>query len=151
MRNAEKSTDSLIVTAEPEVCRSCGHHFHDEKTAKAKVTAAKVVGGSWVASGKIELKEHCPNCGMTLAVVERAIPIQCEGLRCPDCHSDEHLICEVTKVDNDALEFSAIIECKKCSKKRRFTKWLTRILSVITIKIGPLGISTKDKKEAEED
>jgi hypothetical protein len=142
-------TDSLIVTADPEVCRSCGHHLHDEETATAKVTAAKVVGGAWVASGKIELKTYCPNCGMTLAAVERAIPIQCEGLRCPDCHSDEHLTCEVTKVDNDALEFSAIIGCKNCNKKRRFTKWLTKILSVLSIKIGPVGISTK--KETNED
>jgi uncharacterized Zn finger protein len=135
--------ESYIIFA--TACPSCGID-----TVQARVSSAKVVGESWVASGRLVVKGLCPACGATFAAVKRAIPIQCEGLTCPVCRNAEHLTYEVTKVDNDALEFTATIKCTTCKKKRTVSKWLKKLLSIVTVKIGPLGISAK-KESSEED
>jgi hypothetical protein len=76
--------------------------------------------------------------------VQHAIPIQCEGFTCPVCHKAENLTYEVTEVDKDALQFTATIKCKACKKKRTVSKWFKKLLSIATIRVGPLGISAKE-------
>ena len=81
--------------------------------------------------------------------VQHAIPIQCEGFACPVCHKAENLTYEVTKVDNDTLQFTATIKCKKCKLNRTVSKWLKKLLSIATIRVGPLGISAKESADEE--
>lgn len=142
----------FLVVSKPKFCPTCGYLGHPPD---ARVTTAKVVGDSWVASGRLEFETECPcqSCGMSLTVIERAVPIQCEGFTCPVCRSDEHLSYEVTRIDNEKLKFTATINCTRCKKKRTLSKVFKRLLSMLTIKVGPLGISTKksDEKDEEEE
>jgi hypothetical protein len=144
------STDQyFVIVADPAYCLQCGT---PQPTPEARVISAKVVADSWVTTGRLEFHQKCssPTCAMAVQVIERAVPIQCEGFTCPACHKAEHLSYEVTKVDNEALQFTATITCTVCKKKRTLSKTLKKLLSVLTIKVGPFGISAKKSEEKEE-
>jgi|ERR1700722_10619718 len=141
--------NKLIVTIKPGICPPCSllrpRGRADDVYPRATVTSAKIVDESWVAQGHIEIEgSHCPLCANTLRAIERAIPIQCEGFSCPVCHTAEHLTFDVTNVDHNELVFTATIGCTTCKKKRKLSKMLKELFSMLTIKVGPLGLPVKE-------
>jgi hypothetical protein len=142
--------ERLIVIATREHCVFCGQF--GPAGPRATVVSAKVVDASWVISGRLELHgSPCPRCAAWMAAIVQDIPIQCDTFTCPECRTAEHLAYRVTQIDSDALRFTATIKCGKCGRKRTLRKVLTKLLSVLKISVGPLGISATGSAEKNED
>lgn len=145
------SDDSNLIIAAAGFCPNCGQRG---RILQARVTRAKVADGAWVASGHLDVHPafFCPNCGQSLAEVEHEVPIQCAGLTCPKCGLKENLSYGIRELDNEELTFTVVIECRKCSRKKTISKVLSKLLSLVKISVGPVGISAKveGKEKTEE-
>jgi len=77
------------------------------------------------------------------------VPIQCEDLKCPKCDVSEHLTYHVRQIDNEKLTFTVVITCRRCHRERTLSKVLSKLLSLVKISIGPVGISANSSNENE--
>jgi hypothetical protein len=79
--------------------------------------------------------------------VERAVAVQCRGLRCPACGSSKHLVCEFRgdSLKGTHFEFQALLKCT--ATLCRFSSAARRILrslsKVTDIEVSVLGIKIK--------
>lgn len=101
----------------------------------------------WIVHGKgsynSEISIICPRCAAIYRTIVHTIPILCAPFPCPKCGNLQNLDYNIysIKADNDSFEFEVKIECKKCKKKKSFTKVIEKVLKIVRIEVKATGIS----------
>lgn len=127
-----------LVVVEVIQCRTCGHRSLQH--AAVTFESIKRSRDGWKAGGHA----ICPECGAAAQAIKKDIPVLASTFECPKCHSTDTLkyeIQNIEQVEQGEFEFEVEIKCSKCDKKVSFKKILKAILDVMSIKIGPEGVT----------
>jgi hypothetical protein len=113
------------------------------------ISSIESTPAGWVAAGaaRIERCEHgyCRTCGRVFELARREIPLQYPSLTCTTCDRQGRVEFHVTAIrrGEDEIEFQARGECQECRGRKSFTKVLRGLLDVLSIELGPGGITVK--------
>lgn len=121
---------------DPEVERKC----NQELVNVLEITQSKE---GWEAKGVGIIDElTCRACGMMYDNIRRAIPIQCMGIVCSSCGSDEKLDVKVNKIEKKAntYEFEASYQCTGCNRVSKYREMISNIFTVFSINVSATGI-----------
>ena len=144
----------ITLTLPSKTCDYCGHTLLGEGVpAKVKITKLHAAGEEWGGSGVAEMTRDyvkCPDCGGIFEALLHAIPVQCADFVCPRCKEAEHLdytLEGADEKDSGAYQFTAIISCSKCNRKRSMSKLLAEVASITNLSVGQVEISAEQGPE----
>jgi hypothetical protein len=109
------------------------------RSAKAGQREWKIGG-----SGRFESR-FCPRCGAGIHVLQHEIPIYAREFCCPKCgeHGDLEVRVDKLTMERNDFEFEASLTCKPCNAKSKVRKVIEKVLSIVSIEIGPTGVKVK--------
>ena len=142
-RLVESTLRAAVVLTNPVSCAMCGA-LHTPFELQA--ISIESLDEGWLAHGKgQQFIASCPMCGATYQAVRNTIPIHCASLPCPRCGDHQELDVDVKRVEvnSEAVEFEAILRCRRCAKRKSVRKVINSILGAVKIKVGPDGISVE--------
>jgi hypothetical protein len=152
----ENVTDqrALVIYHTGDACRFCEHHINrDAEEFELRIESATARESGYQLEGSGAFGPYCSMCGAQINLIRGSIPIHCVGLLCGKCGKPDHLEVNLKKVafQGKAFKFTAILECTGCKSKRRFATVLKKVTDLLSIEIGPGGITVKSKGLSEED
>lgn len=135
----------LFVSAGPQVCPGCGWHGESDRVS-IEVHTAKAGTSDWTVRGSGRFAPRvCENCGQQIHVLEHVIPVHTADFKCPKCKGDGDLTVRVRALKSHLqdFEFEAVLECEPCNAKTAVRKVIEKVLSVVSVDVGPTGVTVK--------
>jgi len=123
------------------------------RTALAEIRVREVsrVSGpfSWLAKGSAQTA-HCVRCGAVSRAVIDQVPVDLEGLPCPQCRKNvryrvtiDCILPEYSESDTQNYSFVASVTCPGCAHQSIFRKVISSFRRVKRFKVSPTGVEVE--------